>query len=225
MIVMRRAPGVVTSVDDEGLFHMAVEHRLTVAFLHHVGDFVPEGAPLMAVWSRSPTPVPDDPPEGRLAGTVEIGPDRTMTQDAAFGFRQIVDIAEKALSPAVNDPTTALQALDQVHDLLRRLATRRFPSPFRLDEAGEIAYPFPPAGWTTWPWRSTRSANTASDRSADRAPGSATCSWTFGRGAAVATGRWIDSSGTSTRGSPRRLRSPTMGSAAARPSASGQGPG
>ena len=147
MIVTRRAPGVVTSVDDEGLFHVAVEHRLTVALLHHVGDFVPEGAPLMAVWSRSPTPVPDDLPEGGLAGTVEIGPDRTMTQDAAFGFRQIVDIAAKALSPGINDPTTAVQALDQVHDLLRRLATRRFPSPFRLDESGEIVLHLPRPGW------------------------------------------------------------------------------
>jgi uncharacterized membrane protein len=51
-----------------------------------------------------------------------------MEQDLAFGFRQLVDIAERALSPAVNDPTTACQALDVLHDLLRRLAIRHLPS-------------------------------------------------------------------------------------------------
>jgi len=51
-----------------------------------------------------------------------------MEQDLAFGFRQLVDIAERALSPAVNDPTTACQALDVLHDLLRRLAVRHLPS-------------------------------------------------------------------------------------------------
>ncbi len=51
-----------------------------------------------------------------------------MEQDLAFGFRQLVDIAERALSPSVNDPTTACQALDMLHDLLRRLSARHLPS-------------------------------------------------------------------------------------------------
>lgn len=147
VVTLDRAPGVVTSVDDEHLLHLAADHGLTVAFLHNVGDFVPQGAPLLHLWSRTGEPLPEDVPVERLAGTVEIGPERTMTQDAAFGFRQIVDIAEKALSPGINDPTTALQALDQIHDLLRRLATRRMPSPFRIDEHGEILLHLPRPGW------------------------------------------------------------------------------
>jgi len=55
---------------------------------------------------------------------VVVGTERTPSQDPAFGFRQLVDVAERALSPGVNDPTTAVQALDQLHDLLRTLSTR-----------------------------------------------------------------------------------------------------
>lgn len=149
LVVLSHAPGVVTSIDEEHLLRLATEHGLTVAFLHHVGDFVPEGSPLLAIWSRSAGAL-DDLPEDRLAGTVEIGPERTMTQDAAFGFRQIVDIAEKALSPGINDPTTALQALDQVHDLLRRLAVQRIPSAFRIDDHGDIVLHLPRPGWADY---------------------------------------------------------------------------
>lgn len=73
-----------------------------------------------------------------------------MTQDAAFGFRQIVDIAERALSPGVNDPTTAVQALDELHDLLRRLARREIPSPLRLADDGSILLRVPRLGWADY---------------------------------------------------------------------------
>jgi len=61
-----------------------------------------------------------------------------MEQDVAFGFRQLVDIAERALSPSTNDPTTACQAIDEPHDLLRQLATRHFPSGRFYDREGEL---------------------------------------------------------------------------------------
>ena len=66
--------------------------------------------------------------EPHLLAEVAQDTERTMEQDLAFGFRQLVDIAERALSLAVNDPTTACQALDVLHDLLRRLAVRHLPS-------------------------------------------------------------------------------------------------
>jgi len=62
----------------------------------------------------------------------------TMEQDVAFGFRQLVDIAERALSPSVNDPTTACQALDVMHDLLRRLVTREMPCGRHADDEGVV---------------------------------------------------------------------------------------
>ena len=70
-----------------------------------------------------------------------------MTQDAAFGFRQIVDIAERALSPGVNDPTTAVQALDELHDLLRRGSAWTFLASVRLADDGSILLRLPRPGW------------------------------------------------------------------------------
>jgi uncharacterized membrane protein len=146
LVMHEHAPGVITSVDEEQLVEIAREHGLTIALLHQVGDFVPQGTTLLALWSGAGGP-PDTMLAGHLVGAVQIGLERTMTQDPAFGFRQIVDIAERALSPGVNDPTTALQALDQLHDLLRRLAVRRFPSPSRLDEKGDVLLHLPRPGW------------------------------------------------------------------------------
>lgn len=78
---------------------------------------------------------------------IGLGKERTLDQDAAFGFRQLVDIATRALSPGTNDPTTAVHALDRIHDLLRRLALRRFPSPLRSDEDGIVRLVLPRRGW------------------------------------------------------------------------------
>ena len=149
-----RSPGVITSVDEDALLGVAAEHGISVELTHMVGDFVPTGAPLLRVWRGSNGPANRDAesplPLDALARAIQTGTERTMTQDAAFGFRQIVDIAERALSPGINDPTTAVQALDQLHDLLRRLARRRIPSPVRLADDGSALLRLPgPTGTTT----------------------------------------------------------------------------
>jgi uncharacterized membrane protein len=61
-----------------------------------------------------------------------------MDQDPAFGFRQLVDIGSRALSPGINDPTTAHLVISEIHDLLRRLGVRRIPGPQRVDDEGEL---------------------------------------------------------------------------------------
>jgi uncharacterized membrane protein len=63
----------------------------------------------------------------RLRAAVALGEERSMDQDVGFGLRQLVDIAARALSPGINDATTAVQVVDQLHDLLRRLVTRPLP--------------------------------------------------------------------------------------------------
>ena len=73
-----------------------------------------------------------------------------MYQDPAFGFRQLVDIAEKALSAAINDPTTAVQAMDRLRDLLLRLAPRPDPSGQHTDDAGHLRFVQPVIGWETF---------------------------------------------------------------------------
>ena len=111
-------PGVLQRVDDEALGRLAERHDVTIQLLRAVGEFVPGGAPLIDVVGAG------RPGAGALRAAVLQGRERSMDEDVGFGLRQLVDIAARALSPGVNDPTTAVQVLDQLHDLLRRLATR-----------------------------------------------------------------------------------------------------
>jgi uncharacterized membrane protein len=96
-----------------------------------VGDFVPGGAPLFQVFEAG---VAVD--DRLLRASVVLGRERTVEQDPTYAFRILVDIAIKALSPAVNDPTTAVMALDQLHDLLRFVARRRLDVGEHRDPAG-----------------------------------------------------------------------------------------
>ena len=119
--------GLVTSVDEQALVTAAHSAGVVLVLRAELGQFVPEGAPLLDVHG-------DGQLDGRaVVGSVHLGKDRTMEQDVAFGFRQLVDVAERALSPGINDPTTAVQALDELHDLLRRLATRPLPDGVHRD--------------------------------------------------------------------------------------------
>jgi uncharacterized membrane protein len=148
---LERSPGVITSVDEDALLRLAAEHGISIELTHMVGDFVATGAPLLRVWRGSNGPADRDGeaplPLDELAKAIQTGIERTMTQDASFGFRQIVDIAERALSPGINDPTTAVQALDELHDLLRRLARRGIPSPVRRADDGSTLLLLPRPDW------------------------------------------------------------------------------
>lgn len=139
-----RAPraGVVLDMDASGLVEVARQHGAVLALVAAVGDFVPEGAPLFHVFGGDGTLADEE-----ATRRIRMGIERTMQQDLAFGFRQLVDIAERALSPSVNDPTTAVQAIDRIHDLLRRLATRPFPSGLLCDREGRLRLTFPTATW------------------------------------------------------------------------------
>ena len=130
-------PGVIVRVDDDELLRLAEQHHVTVRLRRAVGEFVPAGAPLLDVYGV------ESPDDDRLRAAVEIGDERTLGEDVGFGMRQLVDIAERALSPGINDPTTAVQVIDQLHDLLRRLATRRLTARRRWTAAGRLAVDIP----------------------------------------------------------------------------------
>jgi uncharacterized membrane protein len=125
--------GVLVSVDDKRLLQVADTGDRVAQLVVTIGDFVPEGGPLFRLWGQW-----DRESEAALRSAVNLGAERTVEQDAAFGFRQLVDIATRALSPGTNDPTTAVQALDRLHDLLRRLATRAIPSALREGRDGRL---------------------------------------------------------------------------------------
>jgi uncharacterized membrane protein len=141
-VVPNRRAGVVVSVNEAEIVEQAAGADRTVALVPRVGDFVPAGAPLCRLSDIDPDRctsgrrAEDAGFEDRLLGLVALDDERSMEQDLAFAFRQLVDIAEKALSPGVNDPTTACQAIDVVHDLLRTLATRELPSGRFADSEG-----------------------------------------------------------------------------------------
>ncbi len=129
--------GVVCEVDDAVLRRLAEQHGCVVCVIPAMGAFVPAGAPLVRVFG-------DDPPrDGDLRSAVKLGDERSLDQDVGFGLRQLVDIAERALSPGINDPSTAVQVVDQLHDILRRLCTRPIvPRQHRADD-GALAVDVP----------------------------------------------------------------------------------
>ena len=112
---MNVVPGYIRYVASGQLVTTAKAARLQVKVLRRVGHFVPAGIPLLAV-NRS------DRLSGRVATALlaafDIGPTRTLQQDVEFGVLQIVDIALKAISPAVNDPSTAITCIDQLSRIL-----------------------------------------------------------------------------------------------------------
>jgi uncharacterized membrane protein len=92
-----------------------------------------EATPILRVFG-----VGDSIPEDRLRSAIRLGGERTFSQDPKYAIRLLVDIAIKALSPAINDPTTAVQALDQIEDLLIRLGRRRLEIGSFCDAAGGV---------------------------------------------------------------------------------------
>lgn len=124
--------GNIVQIDFKRLISHASERDVVVVLTVAVGEFLIRGQQVATVWA-------DGGEEGEyvdllwIAGCVAVGPERTMRQEAAFGMRQLVDIAVRALSPGVNDPTTATQALDQIHRLLRTLVQRPSPTRYLAD--------------------------------------------------------------------------------------------
>ncbi len=133
-------PGVVTNVNSSLIVARAATSGAVVVMRVGVGDFVASGAPLLELHGAEPEAC-------RIADCILLGRERTMQQDAAFGLRQLVDLAVKALSPGINDPTTAVQAIDQIHDILRRLAGRPTPCGRFADDDGVVRLVLPSMQW------------------------------------------------------------------------------
>jgi uncharacterized membrane protein len=86
-------------------------------------------------------------PEKALMRAIRLSTSRTFEQDPKYPIRLLVDIAIRALSPAINDPTTAVQAIDQIEDLLRRLSRRQLDAGYVWDSSGTIRVVFPVPSW------------------------------------------------------------------------------
>lgn len=133
--------GSVVHVDLDTLTGRAEDLDVVVHIQVQTGSFVVEGQPLARVWGTTALPARE---RDTIAAAVGLGPERVMLQDVAFGIRQLVDIAERALSPGINDPTTAGEVLNELHRLLRRLVTRTSPSPYVTDTDGAVRVVYQP---------------------------------------------------------------------------------
>jgi uncharacterized membrane protein len=141
-VIVAVKPGVIVGYDEDDLVAVAAGHDCLLRLIPGVGDYVPTGGPLVAVHGATKEVDP-----GQVLPHIGFRAERTMDRDVAFGFRQLVDVAEKALSPAINDPTTAVQAVDRLHDFLRRIVGRPWPSGRIADDAGRVRFEHPVMSW------------------------------------------------------------------------------
>ncbi len=110
-VVRGSRSGAIQAIDDQGLLAWATRNDAVIVMRHAVGDFVSANAVLLEVHGKTAFPRVD---ERRLGGRIALGTERTIEQDPAFALRILVDVAIRALSPAVNDPTTAVQVINHI---------------------------------------------------------------------------------------------------------------
>ena len=127
--------GYIRFIDQKRLLALAKDYRVKIKVLRRVGHFVPAGVPLLMV-SKGDRLTPDGCED--LRRTFDFGATRTLQQDVEFGVLQIVDIALKAISPAVNDPSTAISCVDQLSRIMIRYASREPPDDVLYDPPGTI---------------------------------------------------------------------------------------
>jgi uncharacterized membrane protein len=128
--ILNEVSGYIRFIDVPRLVAFAKAHKFRVRVTRKVGHFVPAGVPLLMVSRRSRM---DHARAVEMTGAFDIGPMRTLQQDVEFGIIQIVDIALRAISPAVNDPSTAISCIDQLGRILIRWLDRFPPEPLIYD--------------------------------------------------------------------------------------------
>ena len=131
--ILSDVSGYIRYVDLKQLLAIATNRHLRVRVVRRVGQFVPAGAPLLMANKGEQL---SDEVNAAFRAAFDFGPSRTLQQDIEFGVLQIVDIALKAISPAVNDPTTAISCVDQLSRLLIRFTSRHMPEAMLYDLQG-----------------------------------------------------------------------------------------
>ena len=145
-VIAAAASGVVTSIDRDGLVGLAESADCVLHVVPAVGSFVPAGASLLTIEG------PVDRLDRRTAAQcVELGLERTLDEDVGYGFRMLVDVAERSLSESpFLDPTTAVQSIDRLHDGLRQLSVRVIPDGRHHDDAGNLRLTVPTMDWDSY---------------------------------------------------------------------------
>ena len=141
-LVYTGEPKVITRFDTAALVRLAQEGDAIIALECGVGETLVDETMLMRVYGAG-----RHLPERLMLRAVGLAATRTFEQDPKYAIRLLVDIAIRALSPAINDPTTAVQALDQIEDLLRRLGRRQLEAGYVRDGTGAVRVVVPVPQW------------------------------------------------------------------------------
>jgi uncharacterized membrane protein len=132
-------PGVIAGIETRALMTLASRENLVVELIPAVGDSVESGSGLMHVWGTGAT--------DQLIGTVVVSDERTFGQDPMFALRILVDVAIRALSHAINDPTTATQCLHRIQALLAAVGCRVLEADVQTDGSGAVRVIVPSPSW------------------------------------------------------------------------------
>ena len=132
--VSAQQTGYIQEIETAELLAFAAERGMVIRMERAIGEFLIEGTPVVSALGANPL---DEKDVRRLGSTCVVGRQRTVDQDAAFGIRQLVDVAMKALSPGINDTTTAVMCVDYLTAILVRLAGRQIESRYRTKD-GEL---------------------------------------------------------------------------------------
>jgi uncharacterized membrane protein len=145
-IVRATESGVITWIGYEELVEEGRRANCCLELVPGLGEFVPADGPLFRVHGTA-----DALDEKRLRDALSLSLEPTLDEDVAYGFRLLVDIAERSLAESpFQDPTTAVQAIDRLHDILRQLARRPFPDGRHRDGAGEVRLTVPTMTWEAY---------------------------------------------------------------------------
>jgi len=142
--VTSEVSGYIRFIDIKRLVEVAMEHHVKVGVMRRVGQFAPAGVPLLRA-SKWDALTPEAIAAFRSA--FDYGPARTLQQDVEFGVLQIVDIALKAISPAVNDPSTAIGCVDQLSRIMIAVISRDLPESLLYDPPGVLRVNIPWIGF------------------------------------------------------------------------------
>jgi len=141
-VIHNEVDGVVLAFDRKGLVSLAERSNCVIELVPQVGDFLAEGDLMFRLYEGGESLSADT-----LRSSVALGQERTLDQDPTFAFRIIVDIASKALSPAINDPPSAVLALDHIHHLLRDVGSRNLGDGREIDRTGHVRLLYRTPNW------------------------------------------------------------------------------
>jgi uncharacterized membrane protein len=133
--VKSKSNGYLQAIDDDELMKLACKHDLLLRLNYRPGQFIVKGSDLMIIYPREHS---TRKLIKKLDDAFILGKERTEQQDVEFPIEQLVEIALRAISPAVNDPFTAIRCIDRLGAGLSRLAQRNFPSSYRYDNKGNL---------------------------------------------------------------------------------------